>query len=162
MWDISDEELVKAKCAKIFIPLIYAEIVAQIVHKWGIDEATEKLKAFGRRIASGILKVWSPKNISSIKDIAQESYKYLLKQKPPIEVQKDGRAIVLKDSDCVLCWNVQASGLNYCTPYGSLLENIINYCRTKNPKLPKIWVETTKSRAMGFDYCEHVIHIKEE
>ena len=160
MWELPDSELLKMKCQKIFVPLIYAEIVVKIIEKW--DNPEEKLREFGKRIGNGILTVWYPKKANSIKKIAQETYKFLLKQEPPIKMEKDGKTLILKDENCVLCWNVQAGGLHYCTPYGSLLETIINYCRNKNPKLPKVRIETTKSKAMGNKYCEHVIHILEE
>lgn len=158
MWRLSDAELINLKCQKLFVPLIYAELIAKIIDKWG-DKAEERLREFGRNIGEGILKVWQPENTKSIKKIMQETYKFLLKQKPPIEMEKDGRTLIIKDEDCVLCWNVQAGDIHYCTPYGSLLETVVNFCREKkNPDLPKIWVETTKSKAMGSDYCEHVIH----
>ncbi|MHA1230360.1 MAG: hypothetical protein ACTSRP_28055 [Candidatus Helarchaeota archaeon] len=157
---LSDEELIQLKCQQIFVPLIYSEIVGRILDRWP-DSAEEKLREFGRRVAKGILKIWEPKG-KTIKSIAEESHKFLLKQKPPIKMQKDGHTLVLKDRNCVLCWEVQAAKIHYCTPYGSLLETFVNHCREKNPKLPKIWVETTKSRAMGDKYCEHVIHILEE
>ncbi|MHA1271262.1 MAG: hypothetical protein ACTSPY_15830 [Candidatus Helarchaeota archaeon] len=162
MWEITDDELVRLKCQQLFVPLIYSEIVGRILDKW--PNAEEKLREFGRRIANGILTIWKPKNVSSVKSIASECYLYLLKQKPPIKVEKDGMTLVLKDENCILCWEVQTQGkLHYCAPYGSLLETFVNYCReNKNPKLPKIWVETTKSKAMGDNYCEHVIHIIED
>ncbi|MHA1312156.1 MAG: hypothetical protein ACTSQO_14675 [Candidatus Helarchaeota archaeon] len=161
MWEITEEELLRLKCQQLFVPLIYSEVVARIIDRWP-DNVEKKLREFGRRIGKGILSMWIPKNTDSVKSIVQETYKFLLKQKAPVEMKKDGRTLILRDKKCILCWEVTNANFHYCTPYGSLLETFVNKCRETNPKLPKIWVETTKSRAKGDNYCEHVIHILEE
>jgi predicted hydrocarbon binding protein len=139
------------KTQEIFIPVIYTGTVARVIQKLG-DKAPEILKELGIRMAETILKIWKPKK-NSTEGIVQEIYKEILLKKPQIEKQAGGTRLIVKDEDCVLCWNVQAK-IHYCIPIGVILETVIN-----KYSQDKVQVETTKSKAMGADQCEHVINV---
>lgn len=139
------------KTQEIFVPVVYTGTVAKVIQKLG-DKAPDVLKELGRRMAETILKIWAPKK-NSTEAIVQEIYKQILLKKPIIEKQAGGTRLIVKDEDCVLCWNVVAN-IHYCIPIGVILETVIN-----KYSQDKVQVETLKSKAMGADHCEHVINV---
>ncbi|MBD3227326.1 MAG: hypothetical protein GF329_03985 [Candidatus Lokiarchaeota archaeon] len=145
------------KTQEIFVPVIYTGTVAKLIQNLGIEKTIEKLEQLGRNMGDTILKIWKPES-RDIEKIIKESYKQILLKEPNIETQSDGKIYIVRDEDCILCWNVEAE-IHYCIPIGKMLEKIINYCSEIHSNIPRVNVETTKSKAKGFDFCEHIINL---
>lgn len=156
--ELSRKELIKIKNQEAFIPIIYSHIVGLLKNKYGNERTLKRLREMGYKLAEGILKYWTPKNIGSISSIIKETYQFMLYRNIHI---KEGVQIHVRDFNCPVCaFDIADSDIPFCIVISALIENIVNLLRVKNPKLPKIECKPLVSRSMGAPYCEHLIEIK--
>lgn len=154
------KDILKKKAQTILLQAVYPAIVTFLKTNYTNEDIIGILKRIGSHSAFTMIKEWKPKG-KSIEKVVKEIFKVVFNNKK-VKIKKDKQGnYKIIDRACRLCWEaIEEKEIHYCVIASSFIEQFVNF-KSEIYFLPKIKVETVKSKAAGDKHCEHYMEIVE-
>jgi len=156
---VSRKDLLNEKVQTMLLQTVYPEIVTYLKDKLSKEGTIQVLRNMGKNVAKTISKEWIP-NGKNLKEMVKEVFEFLFDNKAvKFKNDEEGNLLII-DPECRLCTEgLEVSDINYCEIISSALEGFVNIARETCLTLPKVNINTVRSKASGAKNCEHVIKI---
>ncbi|MHA1299353.1 MAG: hypothetical protein ACTSO9_07965 [Candidatus Helarchaeota archaeon] len=149
--------MVKEKVQTLLLQCVYPEIVSFLKKNMETEDLIQILRDVGTTCAKTIAEYWRPGG-KTVQDMIKNIFSFIFDNKSVKIIKTESGKLRLIDQECRLCWeNLEEQDINYCFTISSFIEELINSTRESYVFLPKIKVNTIKSKATGAEHCEHIV-----